>query len=65
MVVPSNVDIATTEALSMAQEVDPEGDRTIGENGGARLCSVVCQWASVPPVSMGFAQWGPASTKTC
>lgn len=30
MVVPSNVDIATTEALSMAQEVDPEGDRTIG-----------------------------------
>ncbi|XP_016076412.1 PREDICTED: interferon-induced GTP-binding protein Mx1 [Miniopterus natalensis] len=29
-VVPSNVDIATTEALSMAQEVDPEGDRTIG-----------------------------------
>ena len=31
MVVPCNVDIATTEALSMAQEVDPEGDRTIGE----------------------------------
>lgn len=30
VVVPSNVDIATTEALSMAQEVDPEGDRTIG-----------------------------------
>lgn len=30
MVVPSNVDIATTEALSMAQEVDPDGDRTIG-----------------------------------
>uniref|UniRef100_A0A8C2LRN6 MX dynamin-like GTPase 1 n=1 Tax=Cricetulus griseus TaxID=10029 RepID=A0A8C2LRN6_CRIGR len=29
VVVPSNVDIATTEALSMAQEVDPEGDRTI------------------------------------
>lgn len=34
MVVPSNVDIATTEALSMAQEVDPEGDRTIGEESG-------------------------------
>lgn len=33
VVVPSNVDIATTEALSMAQEVDPEGDRTIGEQG--------------------------------
>ncbi|KAM7132918.1 interferon-induced GTP-binding protein Mx1 isoform 1-T2 [Molossus nigricans] len=30
VVVPSNMDIATTEALSMAQEVDPEGDRTIG-----------------------------------
>lgn len=29
-VVPCNVDIATTEALSMALEVDPEGDRTIG-----------------------------------
>lgn len=35
MVVPSNVDIATTEALSMAQEVDPDGDRTIGEKQGA------------------------------
>ncbi|EHB16740.1 Interferon-induced GTP-binding protein Mx1 [Heterocephalus glaber] len=30
VVVPSNVDIATTEALSMAKQVDPEGDRTIG-----------------------------------
>uniref|UniRef100_A0A8C2VA83 Interferon-induced GTP-binding protein Mx1 n=1 Tax=Chinchilla lanigera TaxID=34839 RepID=A0A8C2VA83_CHILA len=30
VVVPSNVDIATTEALSMAQKVDPTGDRTIG-----------------------------------
>ncbi|NP_001297130.1 interferon-induced GTP-binding protein Mx1 [Mustela putorius furo] len=30
VVVPCNVDIATTEALSMAQEVDPDGDRTIG-----------------------------------
>ncbi|KAM5281192.1 interferon-induced GTP-binding protein Mx2-like [Ctenodactylus gundi] len=30
VVVPCNVDIATTEALSMTQEVDPEGDRTIG-----------------------------------
>lgn len=29
--VPCNVDIATTEALSMAQEVDPDGDRTIGK----------------------------------
>uniref|UniRef100_A0A8C8SGW9 Myxovirus (Influenza virus) resistance 1 n=1 Tax=Pelusios castaneus TaxID=367368 RepID=A0A8C8SGW9_9SAUR len=30
VVVPSNVDIATTEALRMAQEVDPEGERTLG-----------------------------------
>ncbi|XP_053724613.1 interferon-induced GTP-binding protein Mx-like [Synchiropus splendidus] len=30
VVVPSNVDIATTEALKMAQTVDPEGERTLG-----------------------------------
>ncbi|XDB47055.1 hypothetical protein AB1E18_000671 [Capra hircus] len=30
VVVPANVDIATTEALRMAQDVDPQGDRTIG-----------------------------------
>uniref|UniRef100_A0A8C8SQK8 Uncharacterized protein n=1 Tax=Pelusios castaneus TaxID=367368 RepID=A0A8C8SQK8_9SAUR len=30
VVVPSNVDIATTEALRMAQEVDPDGERTLG-----------------------------------
>uniref|UniRef100_A0A3P9IX90 Interferon-induced GTP-binding protein Mx n=1 Tax=Oryzias latipes TaxID=8090 RepID=A0A3P9IX90_ORYLA len=30
VVVPSNVDIATTEALKMAQQVDPEGERTLG-----------------------------------
>ncbi|XP_030634838.1 interferon-induced GTP-binding protein Mx2-like [Chanos chanos] len=29
VVVPCNVDIATTEALKMAQEVDPEGRRTL------------------------------------
>ncbi|XP_076838798.1 interferon-induced GTP-binding protein Mx3-like [Brachyhypopomus gauderio] len=29
VVVPCNVDIATTEALRMAQEVDPEGNRTL------------------------------------
>ncbi|KAM9447840.1 interferon-induced GTP-binding protein Mx2-like [Salvelinus alpinus] len=29
VVVPCNVDIATTEALKMAQEVDPEGTRTL------------------------------------
>ncbi|KAG7315627.1 hypothetical protein KOW79_020493 [Hemibagrus wyckioides] len=30
VVVPCNVDIATTEALKMAQEVDPNGKRTLG-----------------------------------
>uniref|UniRef100_A0A4W3IQ90 Interferon-induced GTP-binding protein Mx-like n=1 Tax=Callorhinchus milii TaxID=7868 RepID=A0A4W3IQ90_CALMI len=30
VVVPCNVDIATTEALKMAQEVDPSGERTVG-----------------------------------
>lgn len=29
-VVPANVDIATTEALQMAREVDREGRRTLG-----------------------------------
>ncbi|XP_058623273.1 interferon-induced GTP-binding protein Mx2-like, partial [Onychostoma macrolepis] len=29
VVVPCNIDIATTEALKMAQEVDPEGKRTL------------------------------------
>ncbi len=30
VVCPCNTDIATTEALKMAQEVDPEGKRTVG-----------------------------------
>ncbi|XP_063812673.1 interferon-induced GTP-binding protein Mx1-like isoform X2 [Pseudophryne corroboree] len=30
VVVPCNVDIATTEALDMAREVDPNGERTVG-----------------------------------
>ncbi|XP_059824739.1 interferon-induced GTP-binding protein Mx-like [Hypanus sabinus] len=30
VVIPCNVDIATTEALKMAQEVDPTGERTLG-----------------------------------
>lgn len=30
VVISSNVDLATTEALKMAQEVDPEGERTLG-----------------------------------
>ena len=31
VVVPCNVDIATTEALKMAQEVDADGERTLGK----------------------------------
>jgi len=30
VVVACNIDIATTEALKMAQKVDPEGKRTVG-----------------------------------
>ena len=30
VVVPANVDIATTEALKMAKTVDPNGQRTLG-----------------------------------
>ncbi len=30
VVVPCNIDIATTETLKMAQEVDPDGKRTVG-----------------------------------
>lgn len=37
VVVPCNVDIATTEALKMAQEVDPDGERTLGKNEGCSL----------------------------
>ena len=30
-VVPANVDIETTEALKLAEEVDPKGERTLGQ----------------------------------
>ena len=30
-VVPANVDIATTEALQMAKDVDKDGNRTLGK----------------------------------
>ena len=30
VVVPANVDIATTDALKMAKTVDPNGQRTLG-----------------------------------
>ena len=34
-VTPANADLATSDALRMARDVDPSGDRTIG---GWRLC---------------------------
>lgn len=52
MVVPSNVDIATTEALSMAQEVDPDGDRTIGERLGAVRVGPCVQQGSTAQVHL-------------
>ncbi len=30
-VTPANADLATSDALRMARDVDPPGDRTIGE----------------------------------
>lgn len=37
VVVPCNVDIATTEALRMAQGVDPNGTRTLGKRNERKL----------------------------
>lgn len=34
VVVPANIDIATTEALKMANKVDPNGQRTLGTVAG-------------------------------
>ena len=55
VVVPANVDIATTEALKMAKTVDPNGQRTLGnvvlrvfhlyrEKGGVDfvICCLAC-----------------------
>ena len=34
-VTPANADLATSDALRLAREVDPTGERTIGGRGGA------------------------------
>lgn len=34
VVVPANIDIATTEALKMTKNVDPNGHRTLGNTSG-------------------------------
>jgi dynamin 1-like protein len=52
-VTPANADLATSDALRMAREVDPSGERTIGQCEGmcimwlgcVRVC--VCVWWGV------------------
>lgn len=39
-VTPANADLATSDALHLAREVDPTGERTIGEH--PPLSSLVC-----------------------
>lgn len=36
-VTPANADLATSDALRLAREVDPTGERTIGEFNGQRV----------------------------
>lgn len=71
VVVPSNVDIATTEALSMAQEVDPDGDRTIGEESGdnSGVCasgdtSPESRWTKISTARIPL-RWEEASPSSC
>ena len=37
-VTPANADLATSDALHLAREVDPTGERTIGVLKAAPLC---------------------------
>lgn len=39
-VTPANADLATSDALHLAREVDPAGDRTIGANPGVALVAL-------------------------
>ncbi|XP_062406576.1 interferon-induced GTP-binding protein Mx2-like [Sardina pilchardus] len=61
VVVPCNVDIATTEALRMAQEVDPEGKRTLAiltkpdlVDGGTEPNILKIALNQVIPLSKGY-----------
>ncbi|XP_051719712.1 interferon-induced GTP-binding protein Mx-like [Ctenopharyngodon idella] len=61
VVVPCNVDIATTEALRMAQDVDPEGYRTLAIltkpdliDRGAEIDVLNIVWGKVIPLSKGY-----------
>ena len=44
-VTPANADLATSDALRLAREVDPTGERTIGAAGCCGGVGVVEQWA--------------------
>ncbi|XP_065137921.1 interferon-induced GTP-binding protein Mx3 [Paramisgurnus dabryanus] len=61
VVVPCNIDIATTEALRMAQEVDPEGHRTLAIltkpdliDSGAEIDVLNIVQGKVIPLSKGY-----------
>lgn len=40
-VTPANADLATSDALRLAREVDPTGERTIGKKTAGRGCSLL------------------------
>ena len=40
-VTPANADLATSDALHLAREVDPAGDRTIGELSTSAECMLL------------------------
>lgn len=48
-VTPANADLATSDALRLAREVDPTGERTIGECVG--MC--YCLWQGLAPALGG------------
>ena len=57
---PANADLATSDALRMAREVDPQGDRTIGMWGAERGPQGGMRWAgwgAVQEVGGGVDVW--------
>lgn len=46
-VTAANTDLANSDGLKMAREVDPEGTRTIGVLTKVDLMYVLCFWSSV------------------
>lgn len=55
-VTPANADLATSDALHLARQVDPAGDRTIGvwsdSVNTASACCTPCMTSSSAPVSL-------------